>query len=141
WPGIRLIGYGANRPVFVLGENTPGFGDKDNERYMLFFAGGRPGAGRGPGGQGGPFAQGGRGTGTSLLPAGGQPQDAGAGTFYSAISNIDIEIKDGNPGASGVRAHYAQHCFLAHMEMRIGSGLSGIHEAGNVVEDVRFIGG
>ena len=24
WPGIRLIGYGTNRPVFLLGENTPG---------------------------------------------------------------------------------------------------------------------
>ena len=24
WPGIRLIGYGAHRPVFVLGKNTPG---------------------------------------------------------------------------------------------------------------------
>jgi sugar lactone lactonase YvrE len=145
WPGIRLIGYGTNRPVFLLGENTPGYQDKDAERYLLFFAGGRPGAGRGPGGPAGPGAPGGRGgqggRGGSASGASGQPQDAGAGTFYSAISNIDIEIKDGNPGASGVRAHYAQHCFLAHMEMRIGSGISGIHEAGNVVEDVRFIGG
>src|SRR6185312_11627378 len=24
WPGIRLIGYGAKRPVFVLGKDTPG---------------------------------------------------------------------------------------------------------------------
>ena len=132
WPGIRLIGYGTARPVFVLGGNTPGYQDPNDERYLLFFAGGRPGAGRGPGGRGG---RGGPGA------AAGQPQDAGAGTFYSAISNIDIEIQDGNPGASVVRAHYAQHCFLAHMDLRIGSGLSGIHEAGNVVEDVRFIGG
>src|SRR5665811_836846 len=29
WAGIRVIGYGANRPVFVLGENTPGYQDKD----------------------------------------------------------------------------------------------------------------
>ena len=25
WPGVRLIGYGATRPVFVLPPNTPGF--------------------------------------------------------------------------------------------------------------------
>jgi sugar lactone lactonase YvrE len=57
------------------------------------------------------------------------------------LSNIDLEIKDGNAGAVGVRAHYAQHCFLAHMDLRIGSGLAGIHEGGNVAEDVHFQGG
>jgi sugar lactone lactonase YvrE len=114
WPGIRLIGYGATRPVLVLGENTPGYQDPDHEKLMVFFAGGRRGA---------------------------QVQDAGAGTFYSALSNIDLEIQDGNAGAVGVRAHYAQHCFLAHMDIHIGTGLAGIHEGGNVVEDVHFFGG
>jgi len=118
WPGIRVIGYGATRPVLVLGENTPGYQDRDKENLVVFFAGGRPGAGRG-----------------------GQPPDAGAGTFYSALSNIDLEIQDGNPGAVGVRAHYAQHCFLAHMDFHIGSGIAAIHEGGNVAEDVRFYGG
>ncbi len=139
WPGIRVIGYGANRPVFVLGENTPGYGDPAGESYMLFFAGSRPGAGgrggRG-GGRGGPNAQpAGRGAAPQT------PGDAGAGTFYSAFSNIDLEIRDGNPGAVGVRSRYAQHCFLAHMEIRIGQGLAGVHEGGNVIEDVRFTGG
>jgi sugar lactone lactonase YvrE len=133
WPGIRLVGYGASRPVFVLGANTPGFQDRSNEKYMVFFAGGRPRAGR-PGAPGA-RAQGGRG------PASGQPQDASPGTFYSAMTNIDIEIGDGNPGAVGVRGRYAQHCFLAHMDFRIGSGIAGVHETGNVMEDVRFYGG
>ena len=70
-----------------------------------------------------------------------RPQDAGAGTFYSGMSNIDIEILGGNPGAVGVRGKYAQHCFLAHMDFRIGSGLAGVHETGNVMEDVSFYGG
>jgi hypothetical protein len=83
---------------------------------MFFFAGGRP-RGDGP------------------------PPDASPGTFYSAMSNIDIEIQDGNPGAVGVRAHYAQHCFLAHMDFRVGSGLAGIHDGGNVAQDVHFYGG
>ena len=25
WPGVRVIGYGEKRPVFVLADNTPGF--------------------------------------------------------------------------------------------------------------------
>ena len=116
WPAIRLIGYGPMRPAFVLGENTPGYQDPGHENYLVFFAGGRP-------------------------RTGGRPQDAGAGTFYSAMSNIDIEILAGNPGAVGVRGKYAQHSFLAHMDFRIGSGLAGVHETGNVMEDVAFHGG
>jgi Pectate lyase superfamily protein/SMP-30/Gluconolactonase/LRE-like region len=114
WPGIRLIGFGATRPAFVLAANTPGF--EHGPSYMLFFAGARPSAN---------------------VP----PPDASPGTFYSAISNIDIEIQDGNPGAVGVRAHYAQHCFLAHMDFHIGSGLAGIHDGGNVAQDLHFYGG
>ena len=40
WPGVRVIGYGPQRPVFVLGENTPGY--QDGIAYMFFFAGARP---------------------------------------------------------------------------------------------------
>ena len=98
WPGIRLIGFGPTRPVLVLGTATPGF--QQGPAYMVFFAGGRP-------------------------DAGAIPPDASPGTFYSAISNIDFEISDGNPGAVAVRAHYAQHCFLAHIDFRIGSGTCG----------------
>jgi hypothetical protein len=118
WASVRVIGYGATRPAFVLGANTSGYQDPASERYLVFFSGGRPGG------------RGGRGAG-----------DASPGTFYSAMSNIDLEIGDGNPGAVGVRGTYAQHCFLAHMDFRIGSGLAGVHDTGNVMEDVRFFGG
>jgi hypothetical protein len=57
------------------------------------------------------------------------------------MSNVDIEIGDGNAGAVGVRGRYAQHSFLAHMNFHIGSGLSGVHDTGNVMEDVHFYGG
>ena len=116
WPGIRLIGYGATRPVIVLPANTPGFGDASHEKIMFFFAGRRP-------------------------RNGGPVPDANPGTFYSALANIDIEIEKGNAGAVAVRAHYAQHCFLAHMDFHLGPALAGIHEGGNVVEDVHFLGG
>jgi sugar lactone lactonase YvrE len=116
WPGIRLIGYGARRPVLVLGASTPGYQEESAERYMVFFAGRRP---------------------RDAAP----PPDANPGTFYSAMSNIDMEIGAGNPGAVGVRGRYAQHSFLAHVDFRIGSGLAGVHDTGNVMEDVRFFGG
>jgi sugar lactone lactonase YvrE len=117
WPGVRLIGYGKTRPVFTLGENTPGF-QEGTEKYMLFFSGGR-GFGRSEG----------------------PPRDGGAGTFYSAISNIDIEIGPGNPAAIAVRFHVAQHCYLSHMDLRLGSARAGLKDIGNEVEDLHFHGG
>ena len=117
WPGIRVIGYGARRPVLVLAPNTPGYGAAGSENYMVFFAGSRRASGNG------------------------RPSDAGAGTFYSAMSNVDIEIGEGNSGAVGVRGTYAQHCYLAHMDFHTGSGIAGVHDTGNVMEDVRFFGG
>ena len=67
--------------------------------------------------------------------------DANPGTFYSAISNVDLEIQEGNPGAVGIRAHYAQHCYLSHMDFHLGSALAGIHDGGNLAEDLHFFGG
>src|SRR5664279_2358498 len=40
WPGVRLIGYGEKRPVFVLADKTPGY--QQGIGYMFFFAGSRP---------------------------------------------------------------------------------------------------
>jgi hypothetical protein len=138
WPSIRVIGYGARRPVFLLADNTPGYQDRNAEDYMVFFAGVRPAAqgGRGVATPAGAGPGGGRGG-----PSAGRPPDANPGTFYSAMSNIDLEIGEGNPGAVGIRGTYAQHSFLAHMEFRIGSGIAGVHDTGNVMEDVRFLGG
>jgi Pectate lyase superfamily protein/SMP-30/Gluconolactonase/LRE-like region len=125
WPSIRVIGYGKTRPVLLLGANTPGF--QQGPTYMVFFTGGRPGTNQ-P-------------SGDSHNSAKSVPPDANPGTFYSALSNVDIEMQDGNPGAVGVRAHYAQHCYLAHMDFHIGSGLAGIHDGGNVAADLHFFGG
>jgi len=130
WGGIRVIGFGPTRPVLVLGEKTPGYTDMAQEKQMVFFSGNRPGT-RPAGAPVNPGAVG----------RSGVPRDAGAGTFYSAMSNVDIEIGDGNAGAVGVRGRYAQHSFLAHMNFRIGSGLAGVHDTGNVMEDVHFYGG
>jgi hypothetical protein len=125
WPGIRVIGYGQTRPLLLLGANTPGY--QQGPAYMVFFAGGRPTSDRSPQ--------------TSGDSAKVTPPDASPGTFYSAMDNIDIEIQEGNPGAVGIRARYAQHCYLAHMDFRLGSALAGIHDGGNVAIDLHFFGG
>jgi hypothetical protein len=120
WPGIRLIGYGAERPVLVLPVNAAGFADASHEKFMIFFAGARP---------------------RNAQADPGSIPDASPGTFYSALANVDVEVGDGNAGAVVARARYAQHCFLAHMDMHLGPALAGVHEGGNVIEDVHFFGG
>ena len=37
WRGIRLIGYGKHKPVFVLARNTPGY-QSGMGKYMIYFA-------------------------------------------------------------------------------------------------------
>jgi len=111
---IRLIGYGKNRPEIILGKNTPGYASEQN--YMIWF--------------------------TSGLPQPGQPpQDATAGTFYSALSNINLRIENGNSQAIAIRSHFAQHGFISHCNIYIGQGKAGIYDVGNEIEDVRFYGG
>ncbi len=116
WSGIRLIGYGAQRPVLVLGAATPGYQEGEG-KYLVHFTADRPSSPDQP------------------------VRDANPGTFYSAMSNIDIEIGAGNPAAVGVRSHFAQHGFLAHMDFHIGEGRAGVEEVGNESEHLRFFGG
>ncbi|HUB34691.1 MAG TPA: glycosyl hydrolase family 28-related protein [Bryobacteraceae bacterium] len=148
WSGVRVIGYGEKRPVFVLADHTPGF--QQGIADMFFFSGGRPiragAGGRAGGGRagGGRF---GRGNFRPLpTPPGTVPQaqgiaDANPGTFYSAMSNVDFEIGKENAGAVGIRFHVAQHGYLAHIDFQIGSGLAGLNDIGNEAEDLHFHGG
>lgn len=96
WEGIRLIGYGPQRPVFVLGKDTPGF-QEGAGKYMIFFA--------------------------DRKPADGAPvADASEFTFYSGMSNIDFELREGNAAAIAIRFHVAQHGVLSHMDFHLGIG-------------------
>ena len=67
--------------------------------------------------------------------------DANSGTFYSAMSNIDFEIGEGNAAAIAIRFHVAQHAYLSHMDFHIGSGLAALTQVGNEAEDLHFYGG
>ena len=132
WPGVRLIGYGATRPVFALADNTPGF--QTGVGVMVMFTGARPAAilrfGKRV-----PFPP------PGSVPPNDNVADADEDTFYSAMSNIDFEIGAGNPAAIAIRFHVAQHAFLSHMDFHIGSGLAALTEVGNEAEDLHFYGG
>jgi len=120
-PAVRLIGYGTTRPEIILGKYSPGFQpettvDKNLEKYMIWFTG-------------------------NMVTDELQVRDANPGTFYSAISNIDFTIEDGNPAAVALRTHYAQHGFVSHSVINIGNGKAGISEVGNELENIQFLGG
>jgi hypothetical protein len=119
----------------TLAPHTPGYGG-EGPAYMVVF----------PGGRVPPLQE----SGASTQRPGGMrrvPQllagtvsltaliDANPGTFYSAMSNIDLEISDGNAGAEGIRFHVAQHCFLSHMDFHVGSGLAALQDVGNEGEE------
>ena len=115
WQGIRLLGYGATRPVFVLARDTPGF-QEGTGRYMVHFADNRPDPGA-------PIV------------------DATEFTFFSGMSNIDFELQDGNPAAIAVRFHVAQHSELTHMNFRIGTARAAVEDIGNQASDIHVEGG
>jgi sugar lactone lactonase YvrE len=115
WQGIRLLGYGATRPVFVLARDTPGF-QEGAGRYMVHFADNRPDPGA-------PIV------------------DATEFTFFSGMSNIDFELQDGNPAAIAVRFHVAQHSELTHMNFSIGTARAAVEDIGNQASDIHVQGG
>jgi hypothetical protein len=159
WRGVRVIGYGATRPVFFLPANTPGY-QKGIGLMVMFSGGGPASAGRGAraagpgrgGARGGGPGRGGRGgrgfapprvpfPPPGTVPPNPNVPDANPGTFYPAMSNVDFEIGDGNPAAIAIRFHAAQHAFLTHMDFHVGSGLAALTEVGNEAEDLHIIGG
>ena len=115
WEGIRLIGYGQQRPVFVLGRNTPGF-QETTSHYMLQFTDRRQ-------------------------PAGQPVWDASEFTFYSGVKNIDFEVQDGNPAAVAIRFHVAQHGVLEHIDFHMGSAKAALEDIGNQASDIHVYGG
>ncbi len=132
WPGVRIFGIGARRPVILLGANTPGF--QRGVAHMMIFAGGRPGHDLPPGMT------------VAFPPPGSVPfdkdvPDANSGTFYTALGNVDFRILDGNPAATAIRFHTAQHSFVSHADFDLGSGLAGLYHVANEAEDLHFRGG
>jgi len=129
---VRVYGVGPTRPVFVLAPNTPGF-QKGVANMVIFTGGDQYNVGKVPM----PVP--------SAVPFSAEDgkavRNANSSTFYSALSNVDFEIKDGNPAAAAVRMHTAQHSNLSHIDFHLGSGLAGVYQVGNVAFNLRFYGG
>lgn len=115
WRGIRLIGYGSSRPVFVLPESTKGY-QEPSVKYCFHFCDAKPD------------------TGESIV-------DAKNTTFYSGMNNINILIESGNDSAAAVRFNVAQLSSLENMNFILKSGKTAVHQIGNEIENCRFIGG
>jgi hypothetical protein len=129
---VRVYGVGKTRPVLVLGANTPGF--QKGVANMVIFTGTDTyniGAVAMPVPSAVPFS----------TEPGKAVRDANSSTFYSVLSNVDFEVGDGNPAASGVRMHTAQHSNLSHIDFHMGSGLAGVYQVGNIAYNLRFFGG
>ena len=126
--GVRVYGVGATRPVLLLAPNTPGF-QRGVSTMVVFSGGDQYNSGEIPV----PVP--------TVVPRDKRVRDANSGTFYSSMSNVDVEIGAGNPAAAGVRFRMAQHAFLSHMDFRLGSAFAGVYQAGNVMKDVHFHGG
>jgi hypothetical protein len=133
WRGVRVIGFGKTRPVFVLAPNTPGY--QKGIGLMVMFTHARPGLPPQGNNPRVPFPP------PGMVPPNDNMPDATPSTFYSGISNVDFEIGDGNPAAVAIRFHVAQHGVLNHIDFQVGSGLAALTEIGNEAEDIRIYGG
>ena len=118
---VRIIGYGKNRPEFILKDNAENFdkpkkNDKGGYRYLFWFV-------------------------NKMEEDESKIEDANPGTFYSAVSNVNVSLGQGNAYAVAFRTHYAQHCFINHIDINVQSGMAGIYDVGNEMEDIRISGG
>ncbi len=117
---VRVIGYGKNRPEFILQDNAPGFNEpqqtKGGCKYLFWFT-------------------------SAMVENEEEAQDANPGTFYSAMSNVNVSLGQGNDYAVAFRTHYAQHCFINHIDIKVQSGMAGIFDVGNEMEDIYIEGG
>ena len=119
--GVRVIGYGENRPKFVLQDNAPDF-NTENEltkggyRYLFWFV-------------------------AEYEEPMSDRHDAHPGTFYSGMQNVDIELGEGNDYAVALRTHYAQNSEVSHINIEVQSGMAGIYDVGNYAEDIVINGG
>lgn len=118
---VRIIGYGKKRPEFILADHAKGFhepkkNDKGGYQYLFWFV-------------------------AKMEEDEGKIQDANPGTFYSAMSNVNVSLGQGNTYAVAFRTHYAQHCFINHIDIHVQSGMAGIYDVGNEMEDIFINGG
>ncbi|MFI5488608.1 glycosyl hydrolase family 28-related protein [Micromonospora echinaurantiaca] len=112
---VRVIGFGATRPEFHLGESTPGF--QDGTESFLFAAVRRP------------------------FQPGTARTFGNNDTFGTGLVNLDIRIGAGNPAAVAVRFSGAQMFLLQDLDIHVGDGYAGIDHNANLIQRVKVHGG
>lgn len=115
WRGIRLIGFGKNRPKFVLDDNVPEF-QGSSSSYLIFCRNVKPAAGE--------FLR-----------------DANECSFFTSVKNIDFDLGYGNKGAVAVRYHIAQLCTIEDCDFYLHDAKAAVEFVGNEIERCRFFGG
>ena len=115
WRGIRLIGFGKNRPVFTVPDNTPGFGGPAS-KYILHFRVNKPAPGQ-------------------------EMRDAQNSTFYNGLRNIDFRLGKGNEGLVACRFRVAQLCSIEDVDFYMEDNRAAVEMIGNEIERCRFFGG
>ncbi|MFG1815936.1 glycosyl hydrolase family 28-related protein [Kribbella sp. NPDC049174] len=110
---VRIIGYGARRPRFVLADNSPGYAGSTPRDVFSF----------------------------RRRPVGGPVTYANNDTFGSGLINLDLTIGPGNPRAIAVRFGGAQLCVLQDLDLDVGDGWAGIDHNANLIQRVRVTGG
>src|SRR5690606_11053196 len=118
-------------PILYLADNTPGF--QEGVKNMVVYTGRDPGPANPNFRLNNPVP--------GIVPDRNDVADSNPGSFYSAMANVDFEIGEGNPAATALRFHAAQHAFLRHMDFDIGSGFAGVYYVGNEAVDLHFKGG
>lgn len=115
WRGIRIIGFGINRPVFTVADSTPGFQGPES-KYIFHFRVNKPNVGE-------------------------ELRDAQNTTFYSGIRNIDFRLGSGNGGLVACRFRVAQLSSIEDVDFYMKDNRSAIEMVGNEIERCRFFGG
>lgn len=113
--GVRIFGVGKTRPVLLLASGTPSFGSAEHPTPMLHFV--------------------------EALKKDGTVVEAKNTTFFSALANVNLRVEAGNPGAVGVRAYWAQHCYVRDVDFHLSDAWAGMHRVGNEIHRCRFSGG
>jgi hypothetical protein len=113
YDSVRIIGFGKQRPRFVLADNSPGYADGVPRDLFSF----------------------------RRRPVGGPIAYANNDTFGSGLINFDLMIAPGNPDAIAVRFGGAQLCLLQDLDIDAGDGFAGIDHNANLIQRVRVRGG
>ena len=115
WRGIRIIGFGADRPVFTVADNTPGFQGPES-KYIFHFRVNKPAEGE-------------------------EMRDAQNTTFFNGIRNIDFKLGKGNAGLVACRFRVAQLCSIEDVNFYMQDNRAAVEMIGNEMERCRFFGG